>query len=54
MSRSESPRAGKFAAGFALRDFPRAHQLSKAMKKENVKTSYLLHLSTIADAKISD
>jgi type IV secretory pathway VirJ component len=24
------------------------------MRKENVKTSYLLHLSTIADYKISD
>ena len=52
-SRSESPRAGKFATGYALLDFPRAHQLSTAMGKENVKTSYLLHLSTIADSKIS-
>ena len=52
-SRSESPRAGKFATGYALRDFPRAHQLSTAMGKENVKTSNLLHLSTTADSKIS-
>ncbi|MCX7163245.1 MAG: hypothetical protein NT083_09425, partial [Rhodocyclales bacterium] len=27
---------------------------SSAMRKENVRTSYLLHLSTTADSKISD
>ena len=53
-SRPESPHAGKFATGYALRDFPRAHQPSSAMRKENVRTSYLLHLSTTADSKISD
>jgi hypothetical protein len=53
-SRPESPHAGEIATGYALRDFPRAHPLSTAKGKENVKTSYLLHLSTIADSKISD
>ena len=53
-SHAEFPRAGKFVAGYALHDFPRAHQPLNAMRKENVKTSHLLHLSTIADFKISD